>query len=228
MKNLLDTIPYATWFILLLFWILLIVLFPSKALSATRYTIIKDDTLSSIAQKELGSWRKWEYLVKINNLPNTAIVPGQQIKLIDWTNINIKPTLAKWIHKHSIISRKMVAQIVDEIIKTQCPLLLLALMKTESHYSPTALSEKGAMGLGQVMPFHEKKLITAGILTEMRDIFKIPVGVRATEFMWQFKLKKAKGNIRRAFTFYYGERNLKYINGVLKDYYILMGLCSEY
>ncbi len=218
-----ETIPYATWFILLFLFILLF--FHPNAFSAT-HMVIKGDTLSGIAQKELGSWQKWRYLMEINKLESTLLVPGQEIKLIDWTNSGIKPTLAKWVYKHSRISKGMAEQIVDGACRTKYPLLLLALMKTESHFIPTAVSEMGAMGLGQVMYYHEKKLIKAGILDEMRDIFEIPIGIKATEFMWTFKLNKAKGNIVAALTYYYGERNEEYINGILGDYYTLRNLCS--
>ena len=216
-------IPYTVWFILLFLFILLF--FHPNAFSAT-HTVVSGDTLSGIAQKELGSWQKWRYLMEINKLKNTLLVPGQEIKLIDWTNRGIMPALTEWVYKHSMISRSMAAQIVEGACRTKYPLLLLALMKTESHFIPTAVSKLGAMGLGQVMYYHETKLIKAGILVEMRDIFEIPIGVKSAEFMWAFKLKKAKGDVVTALTFYYGEKDKKYIDGILGDYYELRGLCS--
>lgn len=63
---------------------------------SAEYTVIKGDTLSSIAQQKLGDWRKWRDLVKWNRLEtrwkNNAVyihlVPGQTISLqkkIFWT-----------------------------------------------------------------------------------------------------------------------------------------------
>lgn len=138
-----------------------------------------------------------------------------------------KDILAKWIYKHSMISKNMTIQIVENIFQTKHPLFLLALMKEESNFNPTAVSEKGAMGLGQVMPLHEEKLIKAGILIEMRDIFEIPIGVKATEFIWLFKLAKAKGYTKEALRFYYGERDEGYIKRILRDYYALKNLYSK-
>ena len=215
-----ETIPYATWFVLLFLFILL--LFHPNAFSAT-HTVVSGDTLSGIAQKELGSWQKWRYLMEINKLESTLLVPGQELKLIDWTNKVIMPALTEWVYKHSMISRNMASQIVDGACRTKYPLLLLALMKTESHFIPTAVSEMGAMGLGQVMYYHEAKLIKAGILVEIRDIFEIPIGVKSAEFIWTLKLKKAQGDVVTALTFYYGEKDKEYTKGISGDYYELRG-----
>ena len=221
-----ETIPYTAYFILLLLWIILLCAFPPDVFPSNFYTVIKGDTLSKIAQQELSDWKKWRYLMEINKLESTLLVPGQELKLIDWTNKVIMPALTKWVYKHSMISRSMAAQIVEGACRTKYPLLLLALMKTESHFIPTAVSKLGAMGLGQVMYYHEAKLIKIGILVEMRDIFEIPIGVKATEFMWKSKLKRAHGDVVTALTFYYGEKSEEYINGILGDYYTLRGLCS--
>ncbi len=221
-----ETIPYTAWFILLLLWIIFLFIFPPDVLPANFHVVQRGDTLSGIAQKELGSWQKWRYLMEINKLESTLLVPGQNLKLIEWTNRSIKPALSEWVYKRSMISRNMATQIVEGACRTKYPLLLLALMKTESHFIPTAVSELGAMGLGQVMYHHEAKLIKAGILTKMRDIFEIPIGIKATEFIWEFKLNKAHGDVVTALTFYYGEKSEEYINGILKDYYDLRGLCS--
>lgn len=138
-----------------------------------------------------------------------------------------KADLVKWVYKHSMISKNMAMQIVENVSQTKHPLFLLALIKEESNFNPTAVSNKGAMGLGQVMPFHEKRLIKAGILTEMRDIFEIPIGVKATAFMYQFKLNKARGYTKIALEFYLGIKDENYIKRVLKDYYILKNICDE-
>lgn len=150
---------------------------------------------------------------------------------IDVSHTDPKPTLRPapylidWVYKHSTrISRKMSKEIVTYVSYTASPLFLLALIKTESSFDPTTLSRMGAMGLGQVMPEHEKTLIKAGILKEMRDIYNIPAGIKATDFIWRMKLRHARGNIERALQYYYGARDRIYISGILRDYYYLRNL----
>lgn len=138
-----------------------------------------------------------------------------------------QPQLIEWVYKHSRISQTMAEQIVDSVVKTSYPLFLLALIKTESNFNPTAVSKKGAMGLGQIMPQHEKLLIQAGILREMRDVFNIPVGIEATEFVWEFKISEAEGNINKALALYLGVHRKRYINQILKDYFYLNYLCKK-
>jgi len=138
-----------------------------------------------------------------------------------------KPQLVKWVYKHSHISNSMAKEVVNNISKASYPLFLLALIKTESNFNPTAVSNKGAMGLGQIMPFHEKVLVEAGILEEMRDIFNIPIAIKATEFIWETKMLKARGDINKALALYLGNNDRGYVNQILRDYFQLTYLCKE-
>lgn len=140
-----------------------------------------------------------------------------------------KPSLTNWILKNSSnISRKIAEEIVSCTLETNFPLFLLALIKIESTFDPTSVSKKGALGLGQVMPRdYEKKLKEAGIITEMKDIFDISTGVKATEFAWNDKLVKANGDIIKALTLYLGENDKGYINQILKDFLYLNYLCKK-
>ena len=94
-----ETISYTAWFLLLLLFIILLFIFPPDALPANFHTVIKGDTLSGIAQKELGSWRKWKDLAEWNELkvewkkgvPYVLIRPGQKIRLeSQWTDEKIE------------------------------------------------------------------------------------------------------------------------------------------
>ena len=138
-----------------------------------------------------------------------------------------RPQLVEWVYKHSRISRIMAEEIVDNVDGLSCPLFLLALMKTESNFNPTAISSKGAMGLGQIMPVHKKALKEAGIIEEMRDIFNIPTAIEATEFIWELKMAAAKGDINKALALYLGVKSEKYVNKILKDYFQLNYLCRK-
>lgn len=140
-----------------------------------------------------------------------------------------KPALTNWIFKNSSnTSKKIAREIVDRVLETNFPLFLLALIKTESTFDPTSISKKGALGLGQVMPRdYEKKLKEAEIITEMRDVFNIPVGIKSTEFAWNDKLVKAEGDIMKALDLYLGENNKGYTNQILKDFLYLNYLCKK-
>jgi len=140
-----------------------------------------------------------------------------------------KPALTKWVFENSSkISKEIAKEIVNYTLETNFPLFLLSLIKTESTFDPTSVSSKGALGLGQVMPRdYEKGLKKAGILTEMRDIFNIPVGVKATEFAWNDKLVIAEGDIIKALSLYLGKKKEDYINQILKDFLYLNYLCRK-
>jgi len=140
-----------------------------------------------------------------------------------------KPVLTNWIFKNSSnTSKKIAGEIVDRVLETNFPLFLLALIKTESTFDPTSISKKGALGLGQVMPRdYEKKLKEAGIITEMRDVFNIPAGIKSTEFAWNDKLTEAEGDIMKALDLYLGENNKGYTNQILKDFLYLNYLCRK-
>ena len=134
-----------------------------------------------------------------------------------------KPTLTDWVFKNSSrISKKMAGEIVRYTLETNFPLLLLSIMKTECTFDPTSVSSEGALGLGQVMPRdYEKKMIEAKIITEIRDIFDIPAGVKSIEFAWNDKLIIAKGDIIKALELYLGKKEKDYINQILKDFLYL-------
>jgi len=93
-----ETIPYTVWCILLLLFIISLCIFPPDVFPSTFHTVQKGDTLSKIAQKELGSWRKWQDLAEWNELkvewrkgiPYVLIRPGQMIRLeSQWTEDRI-------------------------------------------------------------------------------------------------------------------------------------------
>jgi len=138
-----------------------------------------------------------------------------------------RPRLVDWVYKHSRISRVMAEKIVDNVKESSSPLFLLALMRTESNFNPTAVSSKGAMGLGQIMPVHKKALKESGIIKELRDLFNISTAIKATEFIWELKMVDARGDINKALALYLGAHDGKYVNRILKDYFQLSYLCQK-
>ncbi|MDR2456953.1 MAG: LysM peptidoglycan-binding domain-containing protein, partial [Clostridiales Family XIII bacterium] len=47
----------------------------------TTYTVVKNDTLWSIAGKQMGDVTAWERIKNINSLTSTVIYPGQVLKI---------------------------------------------------------------------------------------------------------------------------------------------------
>lgn len=175
--------------------------------------------------------QKRMYIAQIDVLQTQNIVLQSTIEQLSEPQnklVEVQPRLIEWVYKHSDISRAMAETVVFYTVSdSSCPLFMLALMKTESNFNPTAVSHKGAMGLGQVMPYHEKTLKDAGIISEMRDIFDIQAGVQATNFMWDTKMTQAKGNIDKALELYLGTHRESYVNRILKDYFYLNYLCKK-
>jgi nucleoid-associated protein YgaU len=50
--------------------------------SGTRYTVRRGDTLSGIAQRELGDSKRWREIAKLNNIRDPrSIDPGDELRL---------------------------------------------------------------------------------------------------------------------------------------------------
>lgn len=127
------------------------------------------------------------------------------------------PTMVEWVYNHSNkLSRAQCTEIVTEVRKTNKALLLLALMEVESNFVPTAVSNKGALGLTQVMPgVWEKHLITRGIIKERRDLFNIINSIVAGNEVLSIALKDAKGDVAKALEIYLGGRDGYYTKRIL-------------
>lgn len=195
----------------------------SYSVTAIRYEKIVDikKELIETAEKEKEICR--EQTSKLLELLDRQKVLTEEKLVRDKKNYE---KLVEWVYKNSSkISKKTAEEIVNHTLTTNFPLMHLAIMKTESNFDPTSISSKGASGIGQQMPKDYKKpLIEAGIISEWRDIFDIPQGVKATEFAWNDKFKKAKGDIIKGLIGYYGENDRKYIDPILKDYHYLVYL----
>ena len=50
---------------------------------ATYYTVLRGDSLTRIAQKELGNQNRWREIKRLNGLPNQNITEGQKLRMPD-------------------------------------------------------------------------------------------------------------------------------------------------
>ena len=127
--------------------------------------------------------------------------------------------LQEWVMgQSSRCSPKQVKLIVQECIKTDIPLLILALIAVESEFNSTAVSSKGAMGLGQIMFFHHSKALqAAGIIKEQRDLFDIEANIKATSFVLGMYLKQNNGDVGKALERYLGGQDGVYQKKILSN-----------
>ena len=128
-------------------------------------------------------------------------------------------SLTKWVYSKSTkISVDTAKQIVKECLKTEKPLLTIALISVESEFVSSAVSNVGAIGLGQTMfGLHSKELIKAGIVKERRDLFNISNSVKATDLLINRFISESKGDLSKALERYQGGFNTYYISRILSN-----------
>lgn len=127
--------------------------------------------------------------------------------------------LTRWVYQNSErISIHSAETIVRESMKTNKPLLLLALINAETNFVPTAVSSKGAVGLTQVMfNVHGKLLIERGIIKEKRDLFDLATSIRAGDVILSGYLQQSHGDVAKALERYLGQSNTYYSYKVLSN-----------
>jgi soluble lytic murein transglycosylase-like protein len=130
----------------------------------------------------------------------------------------LEAKLSKWIYEHSTrISTKTCTEIACEVAKTNKPNLILAIITVESENVPSAVSNKGAKGLGQIMfKSHGDTLIKNGIIKEERDLFDIVPNVRATDYVISACLKQSQNDVTKALTGYLGGQDGWYVKRILE------------
>jgi hypothetical protein len=160
----------------------------------------------------------------------------EETKIVVKVNKSLDPEvvetrLVKWVYDHSNkISMKTAKIIVDESMKTNKPLLILALSQVESEFVPTAVSNMGAKGITQVMwKYHGTDLIKAGICKEERDLFDPDISIKAGNFVLDGCLKQGV-DIEKALKAYLGGKDGFYKNRItenLANLYLLANLPDE-
>ena len=144
---------------------------------------------------------------------------GKLIYFTDTKRVNDevhKMKLANWVFDNSQkISRGQAKQIVEEAMKCQDPILVLAIMKPESEYNPSAISHMGAKGLGQIMwRVWGKKLIERGICKEERDLFDPYINIRAINYVLIVLSEEQKHPVK-TLEAYVGGKEKRYVSDVL-------------
>jgi soluble lytic murein transglycosylase-like protein len=93
---------------------------------------------------------------------------------------------------------------------------MLAIYHSESRGNPYAVSSAGAMGLGQIMPFHYRGRKEA--------LFDIDLNIHLSVFVFKGCLDQNKGDLVRALNAYEGSNNrpavnVKYLSEIIYNIY---------
>jgi len=136
--------------------------------------------------------------------------------------------LKDWVMGHSNkISEKTAMEIVTECRKTPHQLFLMALIEEESNFVPSALSNKGAIGLGQIMPVHAPELIEQKIIKDNRDLFDVGTNIQATSFVFRKMYMNSNYNLRKTMILYLGKHDKKYFEEIIINYFELMAIVTQ-
>lgn len=132
----------------------------------------------------------------------------------------LEPLLVKWVmDKSSRISHEQAKEIVTHCVKTKIPLFILAVISVESEFNPSAVSSKGAIGLGQIMfKHHGQNLIKAEIIKEERDLFNIDCNIKAIKFILEMYFTQSHGDVGKSLEKYLGGQNGQYQKRILLNF----------
>lgn len=133
-----------------------------------------------------------------------------------------------WVFSHSErITLGIARQIVKETMKYKHGLLMLALFEVESNFIPSAISNKGARGLGQIhWPSHYGVLIKTAICQEARDLYDIETNIRATNLILTDMLKRSNNDVVKALKLYLGGYDGVYTMRILNNF-VQLSLVAE-
>jgi soluble lytic murein transglycosylase-like protein len=149
----------------------------------------------------------------------TSDIKQEQSKQVPKAEKTVRNDLVQWVVNNSECSTKTAKEIVEAVLETQHPLLLLSIIKKESEFKPKAVSSSNCIGLGQISPIHIKELKEEGIINSRKDLTTIKGNVRSANYILKLKLRKSKNNVRKALLYYVGDTSRHdYASSVLKNY----------
>jgi soluble lytic murein transglycosylase-like protein len=187
----------------------------------------------NIIKKALGKGRFFvcllitmTVLLMHNALPYNSCNAGNNI--ITKYSDNVTNAHVNWIlERSSKISRQTAINIYNVAMSMENGLLYIALIYRESNFDPTAVSEKGAIGLTQIMPrIWVKVLKEQGIIKEKKDLFDYDKNLLASKYILT-EYYKETGSWKKALNKYVGKHKT-YARDVLAAYGELQLLKQEY
>lgn len=145
--------------------------------------------------------------------------PDKEVVEVKQSEYNNKEAIVNWVLNNSYrISRQTAEGIVNVSALTNNGLLLIAVASRESSFSPTAISNKGAIGLNQVMPsVWVRELKKEGIIKERKDLFDYDKNLLASNYILT-KYYNSTGSWRKALRKYVGGKHNTYIKDIMSVY----------
>lgn len=149
----------------------------------------------------------------------SEIVKERQYELQYIRKDDKKSVMIEWVLNNSECNIKTANEIVEAVLETEHPILLLSIIKRESEFKPFAISSFHCIGLGQISPIHIKELKEEGIIKSKHDLTTIKGNIKSANYILNLKLRKSKNNVRRALLYYVGDLHRHdYVSSVLKNH----------
>lgn len=137
----------------------------------------------------------------------------------------MKP-IVNWILAHSAQCWPDLAKgIVSWVDDKPHWLLLIAMMQAESGFNPTAVSSKGAIGLGQIM--FTSNLVKNSIIEKRRDLFDPYKNITCMSYIFEQKLEIAEGDPLKAIYYYVGGKNKAYAKKIITNLHELITIANK-
>jgi hypothetical protein len=175
----------------------------------------EQETLSSFIQENLDKYKKQKtHLIIDNNVDQKELYEMAKLSRFISNRYNVGLNLAEKIVVNAFLEGKK---------QHVAPLLILAVIATESNFQPSAKSSVGAIGLSQVLPhYHQAKI--AKLKKYNLSIWSIPGNILVGSEILKEYLTNAHGNIYSALQMYngsLGDESYKYSHKVLHHLSVL-------
>jgi len=179
----------------------------------------KDGVISGLQHDVVNRDESIKELTKKASIMDVSIT-SLELRLKKQAMKGYHPAFVDWVYSHSRKCPKNLAEKMTLFIFEMgtYPKMTLAVVDVESNFDPFAVSEKEAMGLGQIMyTIWGEKLTEVGIIGSKRDLFDWQTNIKAVDFILQDMYTRHKGDWEAVLKNYFGANNKKYIADVYRN-----------
>ena len=127
-----------------------------------------------------------------------------------------KTAVLEWMSRGSGLHLNTVERIYDDAHRHRFPDVLIAIAKVESNFDPEALSDRGAVGLMQVVGgTWAEELRQHGIIRDEEDLFNASKCMDAGAYILDKYMAWKRGNLEAALIHYGGPADHDYVRRIL-------------